>query len=317
MHGILIFYFPTEIPKIRSIKRKHERSKTTEVSLPELKKYAEKVNMLLMLENSDEDFNTVVLNIMESISSDWGVEDQDKEQSKHLEFFVRNIGAFFFGEICGLKVAFWDEDDNDLSSDEIKEVLQCFSAAKCVVCTGFALAFEKTCKRGDIIVSDCIDGVQTVNTEDKIEDAVKCSFYPDDTRFTPVSKTLKNIFNDDWSGILCTEQRQRKSKVVKGTIMATTSDVLETLADENMLDQLQKRNTHCGLSIGGATLLKAVKECEKEVIFVCGVGFFVSEIIHGNIRQNWFPTVAESLANYIKFRLEKTAHSHSYFSGRH
>ena len=312
-----MFYFPIEIPKIRSIKRKHERSKATAVSLKELQKYAEKVNMLLMLENSDEDFNTVVLNIMESISSDWGVEDQDKEQSKPLEFFVRNIGAFFFGEICGLKIAFWDEDDNDLSSDEIKEVLQCFSAAKCVVYTGFALAFEKTCKRGDIIVSDCIDGVQTVNTEDKIEDAVKCSFYPDDTRFTPVSKTLKSVFNDDWSGILCTEQRQRKSKVVKGTIMATTSDVLETLADENMLDQLQKRNTHCGLSIGGATLLKAVKECEKEVIFVCGVGFFVSEIIHGNIRQNWFPTVAESLANYIKFRLEKTAHSHSYFSGRH
>ena len=276
--------------------------------------------MLLMTENSDEDFNTVVLNIMESISRDWGVEDQDKEQSKPLKFSVRNTGVFFFGEICGLKVALWDEDDNNLKPDRIKEVLQCFSAAKCVVYTGFALAFEKTCnlKRGDIIVSDCIDGVQTLDTDDKIEDVVKYSFYPDDTRFTPVPKTLKSVFNDDdWSGILCTEQRQRKSKVVKGTIMATTYDILEILADENMLDQLQKRNKHYGLSIGGATLLKAAKECEKEVIFVCGVGFFVSEIIHGNIRQNWFPTVAESLANYIKFRLEKTVHSHSYFSGRH
>ena len=308
-----MFYFPIEIPKIRSIKRKYERSKATAVSLQELQKYAEKVNMLLMLVTSYEDFNTVVLNTMESISSDWGVEVQDKEQTKPLEFFVGNIGTFFFGEICGLKVAFWDED-NDLSSDKIKEVLQCFSAAKYVVCMGYALALEKTCKHGDIIVSDCIDGVQTVNKEDKIEDAVKCSFYPDDTRFTPVSKTLKSVFNDDWSGILCTEQRQRKSKVVKGTIMATTRDILETLADENMFDQLQKRNTHCGVTIGGATLLKAVKECEKEVIFVCGIRFFVGE---SSIRQNWFPTVAESLANYIKFRLENTAHSHSCFSGRH
>ena len=273
--------------------------------------------MLLMLESSAEDFDTVVLNIMESISPDWGVEDQDKEQSKPLKFSVRSVGTFFFGEICGSRVALWDEDDNDLNSDGIKEVLQCFSAAKCVVYMGFALAFKKTCKRGDIIVSDCIDGVQTVHTEDKTENAVKCSFYPDDTRFTPVPNTLGSVFNDDWSGILCTEQRQRKSKVVKGTMMATTSDVLDTLTDEDMLGQLQKRNTHCGLSIGGATLLKAVKECEKEIIFVHGVGLFVSEIIHGNIRQNWFPTVAESVASYIKFRLEKTVHSHSYFSGRH
>ncbi len=288
----------------------------TRVSLQDLKKYAEKVAMLLMLENSDEDFVTVMLNIMERTSPDWDVEDQVKELSKPFQFLVDDVGTFYFGEICGLKVALWDEDDNDLDPDEVKNVLQCFTIAKCVIYTGFSLAFEKTCNRGDILISDCIDGVQTVHTEDKTKDAVKCSFYPDDTRFTPVSSTLSSIFNSDWSGILCTEQRQRKSKVVKGTIMATTSDVLDTLTDDdNMLDQLQKRNTHCGLAIGGATLLKAVKECEKEVIFIQGVGFFVSEILHGNVRQNWFPTVAESLANYIKFSLEKVP-SH-YFSGRY
>ena len=311
--------FCTEIPNIHTIKRKYERSEATKVSLQDLQKYAEKVILLLMLEHSEEDFITVVLNIMESISPDWGVEDQAKEQSKPLEFFVKEVGTFFFGEICGLKVALWDEHDHDLPSNKIKEVLQCFSATKCVVYTGFALAFsDKTCQRGDIIVSDYIDGVQTVKTEDKTEDAVKCSFYPDDTRFTPVPINLRNVFNGEgWKGILCTQQRQRNSKVVEGTMMAITSDVLGTLDDEDVLDELQKRNTHYGLSIGGATLLKAVKECGKEVIFVHGVGYFVSEIIHGSIRRNWSPTVAKSLADFIKFRLKETVHSHSYFSGRH
>ena len=317
---MFILYFPTEIPKIRSIKRKYERSEATRVSLEELQKYAEKANMLLMVKLADENFIIAVLNIMESISSDWGLEDQDKEQSKPLKFSVKSKGAFIFGEICGLKVALWDDLENELNSDGIKEVLQCFSAAKCVVYTGFAVAFENTCKRGDIIVSDCIDGVQTVSTEDKIKDVVKCSFYPDDTRFTPVPKTLKSVFNNDWKGILCTEQRQRKSKVIKGTIMATTRDIVNTLADDDnvmIFDQLQKRYIHCGLSLGGTPLLKAVKECEKEVIFVCGVAYYVSEIIHDKIKEHWFPTVAESLCSYIKFTLEKTVHSHSYFSGRH
>ena len=274
-----------------------------------------------MLENSGEDFNVAILNIMESISPDWDVEDQDKMHSKPLKFSVKSVGTFFFGEICGLKVALWDEDNHDLSSGGVKDVLQCFSAAKCVVYTGIAFVFEKTFKRGDIIISDCIDGVLKVNVECKNNDAIKkCSFYPDDTRFTPVSSTLSSIFTDhDWSGILCTEQRQRKSKVVNGTIMATSSDTfIELINDDDVLNQLQKQSTHCGLVIGGASLLKAVKECEKEVIFVHGVGIFVGEIIHGNyIRQNWFPTVAESLASYIKFTLEKMVHLHSYFSGRY
>ena len=312
---MISFYFPTEIPKIHIIKRNYERSKAKKVSLQELQKYAEKVNMLLMLEDSDKNLNTAMLNIMDSISPDWGVEDQD-EQSKPLKFSVKSIGTFCFGEICGLKVGLWDKDDNDLKSDEIKEVLQCFSATKCIVYMGFALAFNnKTCKRGDVIVSDCIDGVETINTDDKIEDAVKCSFYPDDTRLIQVPKTLRDVFNKDWRGILCTEQRQRKSKVVKGTMMTTQWYVFN---DENMLDQLQKWNTYRGLSIEGVPLLKAVKECEKEVIFIHGVAFFASEKIHGNsIGRNWYPTVAESLADYIKFRLKKTVHSHSYFSGRH
>ena len=258
-----------------------------------------------------------LINKMESILSGWGLEDQNKEQSKPLKFSVRNIGTFIFGEICGLKIALWDEDD-DLNSDGIKEVLQCFSAAKCVVHTGYAVAFEKTCKRGDIIVSDCIDGVQTLNTDrDKNEDVVKYSFYPDDTRFTPVPKALKGVFNNDWEGILCTEQRQRKSKVVKGTIMATTRDILEAIEfKDNMMifDQLQKQKIHCGFSLGSMTLLQAVKECEKEVIFVCGVAYYVSEFIHDNFKDQWFPTVTESLASYIKFTLEKSA---SYFSGRY
>ena len=272
--------------------------------------------MLLVLKNYTEDeFIVAILNIMESTSPDWDVEEQIKEQSKPLHFFVKKVGTFYFGEICGVKVALWDEYF-DLDSDGAKKGLQCFTAAKCVIYTGFALAFEKICKRGDIIVSDCIDGVQTINNdEDKKKDAIKCSFYPDDTRFTPVSSTLSSIFSKDWSGILCTQQRQRKSKVVKGTIMATTDDTLEELFDDDVISQLQKENTHYGLVFGGVSLLKAVKECEKKVIFIHGVGFFVSEMIHNRIKQNWIPTVAESLANYIKFRLEKTVHSHSFFSG--
>ena len=272
-----------------------------------------------MLENSEEDFNVAILNIMESISPDWDVEDQDKKHSKPLKFSVKSIGTFFFGEICGLKVALWDEGGHDLSSDGVKDVLQYFSAAKCVVYTGFAYVFEKTFKRGDIIISDCIDGVLKVNVKRKNEDAIKkCSFYPDDTRFTPVSSTLSSIFTDhNWSGILCTKQRQRKSKVVNGTIMATSTDALNELGNDDVLNQLQKQSTHCGLVAGGASLLKAVKECEKEVIFIHGVGLSVSEIMHGNVRQNWFPTVAESLACYIKFTLEETVPLHSYFSGRY
>jgi hypothetical protein len=303
-------FFPVEIPKIHTIKKKYQRSESTTVTLQELQKNAEKVNVLLIMEYYNDDFVQALLNIFESISPNRDVKDQVKLQSNSLTFSIKDAGMFFFGKIRRSNVALWLEDD--LPLDKVKEVLQSFSAAEFIVNTGFAVAFKKTCKRGDIIVSGRIDGVRTIIKEDKTEKVVKCSFCPDDTRFTPVPSTLSSIFDRDWGGILCTEQRQRKSMVEKGTVMATTSNVLETLfSDEDILDQLQKQDTHDGFVLGGATLLKAVKECGKKIIFVHGVGFIASELIHGHIRQDWSPTVAESLANYIKFKLEKM------HSGRH
>ena len=259
-----------------------------------------------------------IVDIMEGLSDNWDMHEQVNNGADPIGFSVDECGDFFFGEIGRFKVACWTK--MPAIAHKIKEVLQHFTNAKCVLSIGVAAAFDSALKRGDIIVSDCIDGVKTV--EPGKSKTNKCLFHPEETRFTPVSRDLTSIFDSDWNGIMCTQQRQRKSKVLVGTVMAMHYHNFIRYFD--VLDLSCNPKTYLGIVPGGLCLLEAVNECSEQdttdcnklhnnIITIHGVIGYPTEI--GTYRFKWLPTAANSVAQYLKFKLENTPKSHPLFSG--
>ena len=258
---------------------------------------------------------------MKGLSDNWDIHEQVNNCSDPIGFSVEDSGDFFFGEIGTFKVACWT--NFRVRTDKIKEVLQHFTNAKCVVSIGVAAAFDNALKRGDIIVSNCIDGVKTVETDNSSKSKTKkCLFHPEETRFTPVSRDLTSIFNSDWDGIMCTKQRQRKSKVMVGTVMALHYYIFRRYY--NLLDLSRNPKTYLGVVPGGVCLLEAVNECSKQDTTDCNKLNNNIILIHGVVAYpnetgihlfKWVPTAANSVAQFLKFKLENTSKSHPLFSG--
>ena len=310
----MINLFHIEIPKFPAIQRKYVKGKVKEIKLDELQKYTKIVDILLLDESTPlfERFFEALLQTMKGLSQKWDLPEQIKEDAGPIEFLIKGFGRFFFGEIGNFKVALWVTNAFDgLITSEIEKGLTHFPNTKCVVSVGLAFAFDSTCKRGDIIISDCIDGVKTVEYRRDRRGTPKLSFCPDETRFTPVPKDLNSLFNEDWKGIICTKQRQRKSKVKTGTIMALSH---ENFRQCDTFDLSRNKKTYLGAVPGGISLLEAAKGCSKEVITINGVILYAQELRY--IRTfKWLPTAAESVAQYLTSMLEKSSLSHPFFSG--
>lgn len=264
-------------------------------------------------------FYEAIIHIMKGLSNNWDIHEQVKEDSDPIGFSTEEFGNFYFGEIGTFKVACWISDEP--GTDKIKKVLQYFKTTKCVVSVGLAAAFDSACKRGDIIISDCIDGVKTVETDYRSKSKPKkCLFCPEETRFTPVSRDLTSIFNSEWDGIMCTKQRQRKSKVMVGTVMASQHENFEEFCK---MDLSHNQKTYLGVVPGGVSLLEAVNESSeqdanesnKHIITIHGVMMYPNELENFICAFKWLPTAANSVAQFLKFKLENTSKSYPLFSG--
>ena len=305
------------------VQKKEMEYKPKKIALQDFQKHAKNVNVqdfqacaknvhiVLWSHGCYEHLNNAILNVMKGPSQNWDIDEQIKNGSDPIQFVDANVATrFCFGEIDSFKVALCSiEYDFEVKKTIIKETLQYFTNAKCVVSVGYVFTFDSTCKYGDIIVSDCIDGVKGV----KPDNETKYSFHPDETRFTPVLRSLNSIFDGNWEGIVCTKQRYRKAKVVTGTIMVISRRNGMLLRDICLFDN---QEAYQGVVLGGVSLLEVAKECSIPVIMIHGVILYSKEIAQDIIPQKWIPTAAESVAQYLKFKFKKTSLSHPFFSGK-
>lgn len=284
-----------------------------------LQNYAK--NVPLIIHTAFEDEWQAICETMEGPKLE-NVEQNIIKQNHPLQYKLNDDINIVLGEFGGCSAVLIETSLDECSA--LEGALAHLTSAKCIISLGTIFALDKTnYKLGDVVVSECIDGILTINTSDSVITKV-IKFEQDDTRYTPVSKSLTRIFksdsNDTWKEFDCTKQRGRKSKVYDGTIMSMPVDKFWTCCMEKVLELPDIESTYLGVEVSGTSILQMISRLEDkrkiDVILIRGITCYVSDFRHGKNIWKWQTTACMAAASYAKHKLEQSSESRKYFSGQ-
>lgn len=251
------------------------------------------------------------------------LESVKEKQERPLILTLNADTELVLGEFCGYSAALITA----LSPTEFtqfEEALPCLSSARCILSIGALFAItKKNQKLCDVVVSDCIDGIHEIN---KPGDTKLVKFGLHDTRFTPVSQSLINVFQPDnsWEGFDCTKQRGRKSKVSTGIIISMPYEIFAKCYDfmDKVLELPCNESTYLGLEMAGTPILqiidqlKAKNNHKMDVILIKGIRAYVGDLRRDKDIWKWQITACMAAIDYAKHKLEHSSEMKKYLTGK-